>query len=67
MASYLEDADVVLTVHGIANLPVHIRYTVYRTVIVYLLTKDSGMINSVCHCFFVHLLVTIDYIKLVFN
>jgi hypothetical protein len=30
--SYLEDAAVVLTVHWIANPPVPIRYTVYRTV-----------------------------------
>jgi hypothetical protein len=31
-ASYLEDAAVVLTVHWIANPPVPICYTVYRTV-----------------------------------
>jgi hypothetical protein len=65
-ASYLEDADVVLTVHWIANSPVHIRYTVYRTVVVYLLIKDLGMISSVRLCCSVHLLVTIDYIKSLF-
>jgi hypothetical protein len=48
--SYLEYADVVLTVHWIANPPVPIHYTVYRIVVVYLLTKDIGMISSVRRC-----------------
>jgi hypothetical protein len=62
-ASYLEDADVVLTVHWIANPTVPIPYTVYLTVAVYLLTKDIGMISSVRLCCSVHILVAIDSIK----
>jgi hypothetical protein len=65
-ASYLEDADVLLTVHWIANPPVPIRYNVYRTVVVYLLTKDIGMISSVRLCCSVYLLVAIDSIKSLF-
>jgi hypothetical protein len=61
--SYLEDAAVVLTVYWIANPPVPIHYNVYRTVVVYLLTKDLGMISSVRLCCSVHLLVAIDSIK----
>jgi hypothetical protein len=66
-ASYLEDADVVRTVQWIANLPVPIRYIVHRTVVVYLLTKDLGMISSVRLCCSVHILVAIDSIKSLFN
>jgi hypothetical protein len=66
-ASYLEDADVVLTVQWIANPPVPIRYTVYRTVVVYFRTKDLRMISSVRRCFSVHLSVAIDSIKSLFN
>jgi hypothetical protein len=65
-ASYLEDAAVVLTVNWIANAPVPMRYTVYRTFVVYLLTKDLGMISSVRLCCSVHLLVAIDSIKSLF-
>jgi hypothetical protein len=62
-SSYLEDAAVVLTVHWIANPPVPIRYTMYRTVVVYLLTKDLRMISSVHLCCSVHILLAIDPIK----
>jgi hypothetical protein len=65
-ASYLYDADVVLAVHWIATPPVHICYTVYRTVVVYLLTKDIRMISSVLRCCSLNLLVTIDSIKSLF-
>jgi hypothetical protein len=64
--SYCSYSDVVLTVHWIAHPPVHECYTVYRIVVVYLLTKDIGMISSVRHCCSVHLLVTIDSIKSLF-
>jgi hypothetical protein len=63
ITSYFKDAAVVLTVHWIANPPVPVRYTVYHTVVVYLLTKEPGMISSVRFCFSLHLLVTIDSIK----
>jgi hypothetical protein len=65
-AYYLEGANVVLTVHWIPNPPVNMHYTVHRTVVVYLLTKDIGMISSVHRCCSVHLLVTIDSIKYLF-
>jgi hypothetical protein len=65
-ASYSEDAAVVLTVHWIANPPVPIRYIVYRAVVVYLLTKDLGMISSIRLCCSLHLLVAVDYIKSLF-
>jgi hypothetical protein len=65
-APYLDDTNVLLTVHWIANPPVPIHYTVYRTVVVYLLTKAIGMVSSVRHCCYVHLLVTIDSIKSLF-
>jgi hypothetical protein len=56
-ASYLEDANVILTVHRISNPPVPIRYTVYHTVVVYLLTKYIGVISSVRRCCSIHVLV----------
>jgi hypothetical protein len=62
-ASYLEDAAAVLNVHWIANPHVTIQYTVYHTVVVYLLTKNLGMISSVRLCCSVHLLVAINSIK----
>jgi hypothetical protein len=65
-AYYLEDADVVLTVQWIANPPVPIRYNMYSSVVVYLLTKDIGMISSVSLCCSVHILVAIDSFKSLF-
>jgi hypothetical protein len=65
--SYLEDTDVVHSVHWIANPPVPIHYTVYLTVVVYLLIKDIGMISSEHRCCSIHLLVAIDSIKSLFN
>jgi hypothetical protein len=62
-ASYLEEDAAILNVHWIANPPVPICYTVYRTSDVYLLTKDLGMISSVHLCCSVHLVVAIDSIK----
>jgi hypothetical protein len=64
--SYLEDADVVLTVYWMANPPVPIHYTVYHAVVVYLLTKNIGMISSVRRCCSIHLLLTIDSVKSLF-
>jgi hypothetical protein len=66
IVSYFSEDDVVLTVHWIAHPPVHECYTVYRIFVVYLLTKDIGMISSVRRFCSVHLLVTIDSIKLLF-
>jgi hypothetical protein len=65
--SYLEDANIVLTVHWTANPPVPKHYTVYLTVFVYLLTKYIGIISSLHRCCSVHLLVAIDSIKLLFD
>jgi hypothetical protein len=65
--SYLEDADVVITVHWIANQPVPICYSVYHTVVIYLLTKDIGIVSYVHRCCSGHLLVAIDSIKSLFN
>jgi hypothetical protein len=65
-ASYLEDTDIVLNVQWIANPSVPILYNVYRTVVVYLLPKDIGMISSLRRGCSVHLLVTIDSIKSLF-
>jgi hypothetical protein len=62
-ASYLKDTDVIITVHWIANPPVPISYNVHHTVVVYLRTKDIGMISSVRCCCSIHILVTIDSIK----
>jgi hypothetical protein len=66
-ASYLEDANVVINVHWVANPHVPIHYAVYRTVVFYLLTKDTGMISSVRCWFSLHLLVAIDSIRSLFN
>jgi predicted membrane chloride channel (bestrophin family) len=63
-ASYLEDAAVILTVHWIANTPVPIHYTVYLTVVVYLLIKDFGMISSVRLCCSVHLYLQLILLNL---
>jgi hypothetical protein len=44
--SYLKATNVVLTVQWIANPPVHIRNTVYRTVVSTCSLNNNGMISS---------------------
>jgi hypothetical protein len=65
-ASYLEDADVVPTVHWIYSPPVHIVIMCTVQFVVYLRTKDRGMISSIRLFCSIHILVTYYSVKSLF-